>query len=108
MVSRVDAASALADLTEISSHVEAAAVVAADGDVLAATPGGERLSTAGLELLRAAEERLGRRPTHVDAALRHAHVFALRSGDRIAVARTGAHAPSALVLHDLAACLRDA
>lgn len=106
MVSRVDAASALADLTEISSHVEAAAIFHG-GDVLAATPGGERLA-AGLDLLRAAEERLGRAPVHVEAALREGSLFALRDGDRAIVARTAPRPPSALVLHDLGACLRDA
>jgi hypothetical protein len=107
MVSRVDAASALADLTEISSHVEAAAIVTDDGEVVAATPGGERLATAGLELLREAG-RLGGTPTQLEAALREGSVFVHRGEGRAVVARTGAHPPSALVLHDLAACLRDA
>jgi predicted regulator of Ras-like GTPase activity (Roadblock/LC7/MglB family) len=113
MVSRVDAASALADLTEISSHVEAAAVLGADGAVVASTAddaGAERLARAGRDLLRVADERLGRgaRTTvQVEAALRGGSVFALREGDRVIVARTAPRPPSALVLHDLGACLRD-
>jgi predicted regulator of Ras-like GTPase activity (Roadblock/LC7/MglB family) len=101
----VDAASALADLTEISSHVEAAAIVGEDGEVLAATTGDERLAAAGLELLREAGERLSGTPTQLEAALRRGSVFVHRDGDRFVVARTGPHPPSELVLHDLAASL---
>jgi hypothetical protein len=107
MVSPVDAAAALADLTEISSHVEAAAFVGKDGDVLAATPGDERLAAAGLELLREAG-KLGGTPTQLEAALREGSVFVHRDGDRAVVARTGPHPPSPLVLHDLAAALAHA
>jgi predicted regulator of Ras-like GTPase activity (Roadblock/LC7/MglB family) len=104
----VDAASALADLTEISSHVEAAAIVGGDGEVLAATSGGERLAEAGLQLLREATERLHGTPTQLEAALRRGSVFVHRNGDRLVVARTGPQAPSELVLHDLAASLAHA
>ena len=114
MVSPVDAASALADLTEISPYVEAAAILDREGATVAATtdtPAADRLARAGQELLRVAGERLGaerREPTHVEAALRDGSVFAVRDGERSIVARTRSHAPSALVLHDLEACLRDA
>ena len=107
----MDAAAALADLTEISSHVEAAAIVGKDGDVLAASTGGERLAAAGRELIREAAERLGghgRAPTQLQAALRDGSVFVHRDGDRAVVARTGPNPPSDLVLHDLAAALSDA
>jgi predicted regulator of Ras-like GTPase activity (Roadblock/LC7/MglB family) len=107
-VPRVDAASALADLTEISSHVEAAAIVGKDGDVLAASPGGESLAATGLELLREAAERLGGTPTQLEAAFREGSVFVHRNGDHSVVARTGPHPPSELVLHDLAASLAHA
>jgi predicted regulator of Ras-like GTPase activity (Roadblock/LC7/MglB family) len=104
----VDAASALADLTEISSHVEAAAIVGEDGAVLAATAGDERLAAAGLELLREATERLDGTPTQLEAAFREGSLFVHRDGDRAIVARTGPHPPSELVLHDLAASLAHA
>jgi hypothetical protein len=107
-VPRVDAASALADLTEISSHVEAAAIVGEDGGVLAATAGAERLAATGLELLRVAEERLGAAPAQLEAALREGSVFVHRGDGRAVVARTGPRPPSALVLHDLAAALAHA
>jgi hypothetical protein len=104
----VDAASALADLTEISSHVEAAAIVDDEGTLLAVTPGGDRLAEAGFELLREADARFGRTPAQLEVVLRQGSVFVHREADRIAVARTRPHAPSALVFHDLAAALADA
>lgn len=114
MVWRVDAASALADLTEISSHVELAAILDGKGAVVAASAEGEaveRLARAGRSLLREAGERLGaegRAPAQLEAALREGSIFVHRDGDRAVVARTGPQPPSALVLHDLAASLAHA
>ena len=114
MVSAVDAASALADLTEISSHVQAAAILDEQGGTVAATPAGpaaERLAATGSELLREADERLGtsdRRPTQLEAALRVGSLFVVREDGRAVVARTSPRPPSALVLYDLATCLRAA
>jgi predicted regulator of Ras-like GTPase activity (Roadblock/LC7/MglB family) len=111
MVSRVDAATALADLTEISSEIEAAVILDANGAVLAATEddgGAERLARAGVELLRVARERLSgerRAPTQIEAALREGSVFVVHANDRSIVARTSARPATALVFHDLAACL---
>ena len=54
----MDAAQALADLTEISSQVEAAVVVGADGAALGSTSGDERAERSPRrprELLAAAE-----------------------------------------------------
>jgi hypothetical protein len=107
----VDAADALADLTEISAQVDAAVVVdARGGEILAATTDeehAERLARAGLELLRLVEERVaaGRTPVRLEAALREASVFAARRDGRVIVARTGPSPTSALVLHDLDRCL---
>jgi predicted regulator of Ras-like GTPase activity (Roadblock/LC7/MglB family) len=107
----VDAASALADLTEISPHVEAAVVVDRDGAVVASRPDGAdagKLAQAGAELMRRADERLargGRTPTRLEAALRDGSVFVARAEGRSIVARTGARPPSALVLSDLQSCL---
>ena len=105
----MDPASALADLTELSSQLEAAAIVDGDGTVVATTGGGaERVALAGAELLRVADERLGangRTPTQVEAALRDGSLFVVRAADRTIVARTSAIPSSALVLHDLRNCL---
>jgi predicted regulator of Ras-like GTPase activity (Roadblock/LC7/MglB family) len=111
----VDVASALADLTEISSQVEAAAVVGANGDVLGSTDPGaastERLAQAGLAMLEAATSRFGatgRSVTQLEAALREGSIFVVRDGELGIVARTSARPSSGLVFYDLKACLRAA
>jgi hypothetical protein len=103
----MDAAAALADLTEISSQVQAAAVVDAAGTVLAATGDAERLAQVGGDLFEAADDDFGRNRsvTRLEIALREGSVFALREGGLLLVARTSPGAPSALVLYDLASCL---
>ncbi len=106
MVSRVDAASALADLTELSSQVEAAVVLDANGRIVAATGGGdERLARAATELVRVSTERLGRTLTEVEARFRDGSVFVVRGDGHDVAARTRPRPHSALVRHDLAACL---
>jgi predicted regulator of Ras-like GTPase activity (Roadblock/LC7/MglB family) len=109
----VDAASALADLTEISSQVEAAAVVDADGAILASTlpdeAATERLVQAGVGLFDAATARFGtsgRSVTEVEAALREASIFVVRDDGLGIVARTNAGPTSGLVVYDLKTCLR--
>ena len=104
----MDAAAALADLTEICSQVEAAVVVDAAGTVLAATGDGERLARVGTDLLEAAEEDFGgrRSVTKLEVALRQASVFVLREAGLVLVARTTAGPASGLVLYDLGSCLQ--
>lgn len=109
----MDAAGALADLTEISSQVEAAVVVGSGGDVLGATPADEdaarRLADAAGALLEAAAETpagAGRELTQLEVALPEASLFVVRDAERAIVATTSAEPPSALVLYDLRACLR--
>ena len=105
----MDAAAALADLTELSSQVEAAVVVDADGTVLAATgESGERLAPVGSDLLEAAEEDFGGRRslTKLEVALRGGSIFVLREGGLVLVARTSAGPASGLVLYDLGSCLQ--
>src|SRR5687768_15195664 len=105
MVSPVDAASALADLTEVSSQVEAAAVLES-GSVVASTGAGEeRLTRAAVELLRVAEERLGRAVEEAEARFRDGSLFVVRGDGRDIVARTRPRPDAALVRHDLSACL---
>ena len=109
----MDAASALADLTEISSQIERAVVVDAAGAVLASTPDdpvrGERLARTGLDLLAAAQRRFesGERTlTQLEVAPREGSVFVVRGGERTIVATTGAGPTSGLVFYDLRTCLR--
>ena len=113
IVWRVDAASALADLTEISSQVEAAAVVDADGAVLGSTltsePQTERLVRAGVGLIEATASRFGssgRSVTQLEAALREGSLFVVREDGLDIVARTSAGPTSGLVFYDLRTCLR--
>ena len=109
----MDAASALADLTEISSQVEAAVVLDAAGAVVASTlddaERSTRLARAAFDLLRAADERVqsgGRALTQLEAALREGSVFVAREEGRSIVATTSAEPTSGLVFYDLKACLR--
>ncbi len=109
----MDAASALADLTEISSQIESAVVLDADGTVLASTLADEerssRLARAGSELFDAAADRLGgegRGLIRVEAALDAGSVFVVREHGRVLVATTTPAPTSGLVLYDLGTCLR--
>ena len=113
IVLAMDAASALADLTEISTQVEAAVLLDESGAVLAAAPDdsarSERLARTAVDLLAAAHERSessGRTLTQLEAALREGSVFVARDDGRSIVAVTGAAPTSGLVFYDLRACLR--
>jgi hypothetical protein len=112
----MDAASALSDLTEISSQVDAAVVFGEDGAVLASTFGDEtrteRLARVGRGLLETAERvptGRDRKLTRLEAVLPEGTVFVARSqnsdGSSI-VATTGPTPASQLVFHDLETCLR--
>lgn len=105
-------AQALADLTEISTQVEAAVVFDREGTVLGSTVDDERagrLATTALELVRAAEEI---RPAgaealvQLDVALGDGSVFVAVDGDRLIAATTGPDPTVGLVFYDLRSCLR--
>ena len=109
----MDAASALADLTEISSQVEAAVVLDDAGAVVASTlddaERSARLARAALDLLGAADKRFesgGRALTQLEAALREGSVFVAREEGRSIVATTSPEPTSGLVFYDLKTCLR--
>ena len=109
----MDAEGALADLMEISSQVEVAVVLDADGSVAGATAAGERadrLAQAARELVAAAEQVRtpgGERAlTQLEAATRAGSVFVVR-GDEHTIAATTAQGPTVgLVFYDLTTCLR--
>jgi predicted regulator of Ras-like GTPase activity (Roadblock/LC7/MglB family) len=109
----MDAAGALADLTEISSQVEAAVVLDDAGAVVASTlddaDRSARLARAAVDLLGAADKRSesgGRALTQLEAALRDGSVFVAREQGRSIVATTSAEPTSGLVFYDLKTCLR--
>lgn len=108
----MDAAGALADLTEISSQVEAAVVFDDEGTVLASTlPDGapsERLARAALDLVAAARAQaigLDRTLTRLEAGLRAGSLFVVRDQDHSIAATTTADSSSGLVFYDLENCL---
>ena len=109
----VDAAQALADLTEISSQIKAAVLADANGAVLASTfaeeERGERLARAAFSLLEAAEKRHAEtteRLVQIEAATPDGSLFVVRDDVRVAAAVTGADPTSGLVFYDLKTCLR--
>jgi predicted regulator of Ras-like GTPase activity (Roadblock/LC7/MglB family) len=106
----VDAAQSLAELTEISSQVLAAAIVDGKGGVVASTlADGAALAQAGRALLeQAAAARNGNEPTQVEVATDEGSVFVLRDGDRAIVATTSPRPTVGLVFYDLKSALRSA
>lgn len=109
----MDAAQALADLTEISSQIEAAVLFGADGAVEGSTLADEaraqRLAEAASRLLERAETLRSEdvAVTQVEAALADGCVFVVRDGDRRIAATTAANPTVGLVFYDLKSCLRD-
>jgi predicted regulator of Ras-like GTPase activity (Roadblock/LC7/MglB family) len=108
----VDAARALADLVEISPQIEAAAVVARDGEIAGSVgvPDGRAtiLTRAARELIgRAAEFRHGDgHVTQLHAALADGAVFAVTGADeQTIVAVTSGRPTPGLVFYDLKSCL---
>jgi predicted regulator of Ras-like GTPase activity (Roadblock/LC7/MglB family) len=112
----VDAAQVLKDLTEISSQIEAAVLVAADGSVLAATLADEtaagRLATAAQALVgaaAAAPHASGEAPlVQLEVATANGNVFVVRDHERLVAAVTSADPTAGLVFYDLKSCLRAA
>ena len=109
----MDAAAALADLTEISSQVDAAVVLDGEGAVVASTlddaEHSARLARAAVELLGGADKRFesdGRALTQLEAALREGSIFVARDAGRSIVATTSPEPTSGLVFYDLKTCLR--
>jgi predicted regulator of Ras-like GTPase activity (Roadblock/LC7/MglB family) len=109
----MDAAQALADLTEISSQIEAAVVAEAGGKVLASTfadeARAERLASASRALVAAAEQVRGESAAslaQLEAATADGSVFVVRDGERLIAAVTSREPTVGLVFYDLKSCLR--
>jgi hypothetical protein len=110
----MEPAQALADLTEISSQIEAAVLFDDSGDVAGSTladpDAAASLARAADDLLRHAD-RLGsgdRTVTQVEASAPEGSVFVVRDGVRRIAAVTGPDPTVGLVFYDLKSCLRDA
>ena len=99
----MDVAQALSELTELSSQVERAVVLDADGSVLGSTLD----NAAAGELLAAASElrTSGDEVTRAEVELSEGAFFVLREGGRTIAATTGPKPTAGLVAYDLRTCL---
>ena len=109
----MDAQQALADLTEISSQIQAAVVFDAEGKVAASTLGDSRradeLARAAGGLLAAADEiKAGESAlTQLEVATGEGSVFVVRAGTTVIAATTGSNPTAGLVFYDLKSALRN-
>ena len=108
----MDASQALADLTEISSQIEAAVLFDDAGAILGSTladaAAAEELVRAASSLLAGAGEfRSGdAEVTQLEASTQDGSVFVVRDGGRGVVATTASDPTVGLVFYDLKSCLR--
>lgn len=111
----VAAEKALAELTEISSQVRAAALCDRKSGFETTTLSDEELGkqfvSAATALLEAAETLRGNgepEVTQLEAVTGDGSVFVVRDGERLVAAVTEAEPTSGLVFYDLKSCLRSA
>jgi predicted regulator of Ras-like GTPase activity (Roadblock/LC7/MglB family) len=108
----MDAAQALTDLTEISSQIEAALVLDADGATLATTLDERRAPEFALvvqELVAAVKRAAGNEEgelAQAEIATGEGSVFLVRDEQRTIAATTGPEPTVGLVFYDLKSCLR--
>jgi predicted regulator of Ras-like GTPase activity (Roadblock/LC7/MglB family) len=105
----MDAAQAIADLTEISPQVRSVVVLSPDGAAAASNLTDEaaaaRLADGAKQLVEAAEAL---RPgvAQLEAATLAGSVFVVRDGERLIAATTTPEPTVGLVFYDLKTCLR--
>jgi predicted regulator of Ras-like GTPase activity (Roadblock/LC7/MglB family) len=110
----MNAQQALADLTEISSQIQAAVVFDDKGKVAGSTlddaERGDRLARSAQELLTAAESVRGGESTltQLEVATSQGSVFVVREGSTCIAATTGSNPTVGLVFYDLKSALRSA
>src|SRR5919199_3028465 len=109
----MDAAQALADLTEISSQIESAALFGEDGEVGASTFADEERAQAFVRAARelldaAAGLRSSASPNQVEVATAEGSIFVVRDDGRLIAATTTPEPTVGLVFYDLKSCLRAA
>ena len=105
----MDAQQALADLTEISSQIEAAVVFDDKGKVVGSTlADGDALAKGAAELLAAADElKTGDAPlTQLEIATGDGSLFVVREGKTRIAATTAPEPTVGLVFYDLKSALR--
>jgi predicted regulator of Ras-like GTPase activity (Roadblock/LC7/MglB family) len=102
---------ALAELTEISTQVEAAVLFDADGKVVAATipeDRAERVATSAKALLEQAGQIGEGELTQVEASTAQGSLFVVKDGSTMIAASTSAEPTAGLVFYDLKIALRAA
>ncbi len=106
----MDAAQALSDLTEISSQIEAAIVLDADGSTIASTLDESRSGDFARivhELLAAVRRAAGDKGlAQLEVATSDGSVFVVQDEQRTIAATTGQEPTVGLVFYDLKSCLR--
>jgi len=108
----MDAAQALADLTEISSQIEAAVILDEEGAAIASTLDESRSTELGRtarELIAAAgrvSDDGDRVLAQLEVSTRDGSVFVVRDEQRTIAATTGPEPTVGLVFYDLKSCLR--
>lgn len=108
MLGAMDAAQAIADLTEISPQIREVAIVAADGSLVgsnAPEAAAARLAAGAARLVDEAE-RLRPDIAQLEAATVSGSVFVVRDGKRLIAATTTPEPTVGLVFYDLKTCLR--
>ena len=109
----MDAAQALADLTEISSQIQAAVLFRADGSVISSTleddARTQQLAEGARALLSAADEASADQGplVQLEAATPEGSVFVLRGSELVVAATTTPEPTVGLVFYDLKSCLRN-
>ena len=105
------AETALAELTEISSQIEAAVLVDAKGAVAASTLPDERaarLASSARSVLDSAAEVRDGELTQLEVASDEGSLFVVREGNRLIAATAGPEPTAGLVFYDLRSALRKA
>jgi len=106
-----DAQTALSELKEISSQVEAAVLFGPDGAVIATTlPDAQagKLAASARALFEEAGRAGTGELTHLEAVTSEGSLFVVRNGELLIAASTSAEPTAGLVFYDLKACLRKA
>ena len=106
-----DGKTALSELTDISSQVDAAVLFGADGEVVASTLPDTRakeLAASAKALFEGAGRVGAGELSQLEAATTDGSLFVVRDGDFLIAASTGAEPTSGLVFYDLKATLRKA
>jgi hypothetical protein len=102
-----DAAQAVAYLEEISPQMRGCAILAEDGQALAASGDLERWGEAGRELIAAADAAAGEPVNHAHVATGDGEAFCVRERGLVAVAVAERFTLASLMLFDMRIALRE-